>query len=159
MKTIFLLRHAKAAPGNAWTKDFDRELDARGVKEAARAGELMRRQDVHPKLILSSPAKRTQQTIELAIQSSMLEIKAQYDRRIYEASAGELLNVLTSTDENINEVLIVGHNPGIEELLRYLTNESRPMGTAALARVEIANDSWEQLTPGGGQLAWLIKTD
>ncbi len=111
MKTIFLLRHAKSAPGNAWTKDFDRELDARGVKEAARAGELMRRQDVHPKLILSSPAKRTQQTIELAIQSSMLEIKAQYDRRIYEASAGELLNVLTSTDENINEELIVGHNP------------------------------------------------
>ncbi len=159
MKTIFLLRHAKAAPGNAATKDFDRELDARGVKEAARAGELMRRQDVHPKLILSSPAKRTQQTIELAIQDSVLEFEPQYDGRIYEASTSELLNVLASVDENTHEVLVVGHNPGMEELLRYLTNESRSIGTAALARIEIANDSWKQLTQGGGQLAWLVKAD
>ncbi len=104
MKTIFLLRHAKAAPGDTAAKDSDRELNKRGTEEAKRAGELMSERAVQPQLILSSPVKRTRQTIELAIQSSALEIKPQYDERIYEATTGELLNVLASVDESVNEV-------------------------------------------------------
>lgn len=160
MRTVFLLRHAKAVPGDAaGTRDFDRELSKRGAEEALRAGEAMNERNIRPQLILSSPAMRTRQTIELAIQSLELKAEPQFDERVYGASLSELLSVVATVDKAVKSLLLVGHNPGMEELLRYLTGEVRPLATAALARIDMENCSWNELTRRGGRLAWIIKNN
>ncbi len=161
MKTIFILRHAKAVPGDAATRDFDRELSKRGTEDALRVGEIIKKRNVEPQLILSSPSMRTKQTIELAIQSSKLQVEPQFNEQIYDASLNVLLNVIASIDEGVNRMLLVGHNPGMEELLRFLTGEVRPMATAAFARIDVENLSWNELPThrSSGQLAWLIKSN
>ncbi len=159
MKTIFLLRHAKAVPGDAATRDFDRALSRRGTEDALRVGEIIKKRNIEPQLVLCSPAMRTKQTIELAIQSSKLKVEAQFNEQIYDASLNDLLNVIELVDKEVNRLLLVGHNPGIEELLRFLTGEVRPVPTAAFARIDVENGLWSEVRTlrSSGQLAWIIK--
>lgn len=159
MKTIFLLRHAKAVLGDVATRDFDRALSKRGTKDALRIGEIMKKQNIEPQMVLTSPAMRTKQTIELALQSSKLEVEPKFNEQIYDASLTDLLNVIALIDEEVNSLLLVGHNPGMEELLRFLTGEVCPLATAAFARIDMENRLWNEVPTHhiSGQLVWSIK--
>ncbi|MFN2453526.1 MAG: histidine phosphatase family protein [Pyrinomonadaceae bacterium] len=158
MKTLLLLRHAKSSWADADQADFDRPLNERGQKAAPLIGRFMRKQKLHPDLILSSPAERARQTAALVIKAASLDsVELRYDARIYEASAARLLEIIAQIEERASEVLLVGHNTGMEDFVRQLTGESRRMPTAALAHITLDIEKWSKAREGTGTLDWLVK--
>ncbi len=157
MKTLLLLRHAKSSWKDASLRDFDRPLNKRGLKAARLTGRFMRRQKMKPDLVLSSPAERARQTTALVLEASKSSVELRYDERIYEASAHVLLEVVSQIEDAADIVLLVGHNPGMEELLESLTGEVRRMPTAALACIVLDLDKWSKVRERTGRCEWLVK--
>ena len=157
MKTLLLLRHAKSSWKDAGVKDFDRPLNQRGLKAAPTIGRLIRKRKLQPDLVLSSPAERARQTTQLVLEAAGLKTEVRYDERIYEASAARLFEIVSQIDEEAGMVMMVGHNPGFEELLEALTADSRSLSTAALACIELDIEKWSKVKAGENRLAWLVK--
>ncbi len=157
MKTLLLLRHAKSSWKNTSVKDFDRPLNQRGLKAAPAIGRLMRKRKLQPELVLSSPAERARQTTQLVLEAAGLKTEVRYDERIYEASAARLFEIVSQIDEEAGMVMMVGHNPGFEELLEALSGEARSLSTAALACIELDIERWSKVRAGENQLAWLVR--
>lgn len=157
MKTLLLLRHAKSSWDDPALRDFDRPLNKRGLKAASLIGRFMLKRKIRPGLVISSPAKRARKTAALVIESAQLETKPRLDEHIYEASGLQLLEVVSRIEDAVDDVMLVGHNPGLEELLLALTGEVRRMPTAALARVALDIERWRAAQETAGQLEWLVK--
>ena len=157
MKTLYLLRHAKSSWDEPGLKDFDRPLNKRGLKAAPKLGVYMLKEKIRPDVILSSPALRAKQTTNMVCEAAGLSSLINFDERIYEASVQRLFEIVTRFEDRIEKALMVGHNPGFEELLAALTGESHRMTTAALACIELRVEKWTDLTGGVGRLVWLIK--
>jgi phosphohistidine phosphatase len=117
----------------------------------------LRERQLRPQLIISSPAKRTRETIALVLEAARIETELRYDERIYEASVAGLLEIVSQLEEDKREVMLVGHNPGFENLLERLTGESERMPTAALARITLDVEKWDEAAAKGGSLEWLVK--
>jgi phosphohistidine phosphatase len=157
MKTLFVLRHAKSSWDNADLSDFDRPLNERGLRAAPLMGGVMKKNQFQPDVIVSSPAKRAKETAVLVKEAANFAADIRFDERIYEASLARLLEVVAEQNEDINSILLVGHNPGFEGLVRFLTGESQPMPTAALAVIDLDSDKWNNLSPASGKLRALIR--
>ncbi len=157
MKTLYLLRHAKSSWGDPTLRDFDRPLNKRGLKAAPLMGKHMRKHKVRPDLVLSSPAKRTRQTVEVVLEHAHLEPKTRFDERLYATGSTDLLKVLREADDRAESVLVVGHNPGLQDLLEVLTGELEAMPTAALARIRLDVDSWSGTRERVGRLDWVLR--
>lgn len=157
MKTLYLLRHAKSSWQEPGLKDFDRTLNARGREAAPLVGRFVREQKLRVDLMLSSPAVRARETAALVKESAALSTELLFDERIYEADAAALLEVVTQSAESAGALMLVGHNPGMEELLTLLTGETRRMQTAALACVALDVEQWGETRAGAGRLEWLAR--
>ena len=157
MKTLFILRHAKSSWDQPGLKDFERPLNERGRRDAPRMGRLMRERALRPDVILCSPAERTRQTAALLSAAAGLDAQPRFDERIYDASAGRLIDVVSEVEREAGSVLLIGHNPGAEELIEALTGARERMTTAALACVELDIDAWDDLSPECGRLEWVVR--
>lgn len=157
MKRLLLLRHAKSSWDDPRLADFERPLNERGLRAAPLVGRFMRERELRPDLILCSPAERARQTAALVSEAAGLSAPLRYDERIYEATAATLSEVVAQAGESADELLLVGHNPGLEELLQLLTGETRRMSTAALARIQLDLDRWARLRAGAGRLEWHVR--
>jgi phosphohistidine phosphatase len=158
MKTLLLLRHAKSSWKDSNVKDFDRPLNQRGLKAAPAVGRLMRKRKLEPNLVLSSPAERARQTVQLVLESARLKTELRYDERIYEATGASLFEIVAQIDDDANIAMLVGHNPGLEELLATLTGEAGTLPTAALACIELEIEKWGKVKAAAGRLKWLVKS-
>lgn len=152
MKTLFVLRHAKSSWDNPDSADFDRQLNEQGLKTAPIMGETMYRNQFQPAAIISSPAKRAKQTAVLIREMAQLESGIEYDERIYEASPHRLLKVISEIDEKNESAMLVGHNPGLEGLIKILTGEVCSLSTAALAVIDLTAENWSEITGETGKL-------
>lgn len=159
MKTLLLLRHAKASWKDATLPDFERPLNGRGLKAAPLIGRFLRRQKIKPDIILSSPAERARQTAKLVMEAARLVAELRYDERIYEASAAHLLEIVSQIEESAKIVLLVGHNPGMEELLTRLTRSPQNMATATLAKLNLEIEKWNKVRERSGCLEWIVKPE
>jgi phosphohistidine phosphatase len=157
MKKLLLLRHAKSSWADATLTDFERPLNERGKLAAPLVGKFMRERRITPDLIICSPAKRTRETIALVLKAARIEPRLRYDERIYEASLARLLEVVSEIEGDKQEVMLVGHNPGFENLLEHLTGATKRMPTAALALIALDADRWDKAARPGGRLEWLVK--
>jgi phosphohistidine phosphatase len=157
MKTLFILRHAKSSWGNPELSDFDRQLNAQGLKTVPRMGETIFDNEFQPTLVLSSPAKRAKQTAVLIKETAQIKGKIEYDERIYEASPHRLLQIIAETDEKIESLMLVGHNPGLEGLIKILTGEVQAMPTAALAVIDLETENWREIAAESGKLRIIIR--
>jgi phosphohistidine phosphatase len=135
-------------------EDFDRPLNERGVNDAKLSGKYARKQKVKPDFVLSSPAARAKHTTELFIAAAGLKNPPAYDERIYEASARRLLQVLSEFDDGYESVLLVGHNPGFEDLCERLTGTAKKVPTASLTCIDLKIDKWAAPKGGKGKLKW-----
>ena len=124
MKNLFLLRHAKSSWDNAALGDFDRPLSKRGISNAIQLSEYIQKHSISFDLVLSSPSERTQSTLDLVMSSLDPIPSSNLKECIYHASAPSLIQLITEQDDEINNLLIIGHNPGLHILTETLTNES-----------------------------------
>jgi phosphohistidine phosphatase len=146
MKTLLIQRHAKSSWSDAGLADHDRPLNKRGKRQAPHMGELLRQQDLLPDLILSSTAKRAEKTAEAIAEASGYEGEIRLSRDLYAAPPEAYLEALHDLPDEYGCVMVVGHNPGMEELLDVLTGESASLPTAALAQVELGIEHWSQVS-------------
>jgi phosphohistidine phosphatase len=147
-RELWLLRHAKAEI-NGNIDDFDRALKKRGKKAAESMAEWMKNQHLKPDFVISSPAIRAIATARLVCPVlGIAEQDIHQNRQLYMASPETLKNILAQCPEQANRVLVVGHNPGLEDLLLELAisvpRMEKIMPTAALARLKLPN-SWQEL--------------
>lgn len=163
-RELLLLRHAKSDWDSDATSDIERPLAKRGRRDAPRIGEWLYREGLVPSLILSSPAERARETtlrVCKGLDYKKRDIK--WDAAIYEADLETLLRVLGDYGQAPSTLLMVGHNPGLEDLLRYLADddldevkEEKLLPTAALARLEMPDD-WSSLEAGSALLARIVR--
>ncbi len=152
MKTLYILRHAKSSWDDANLSDFERPLNDRGLRNAPFMGKLMRKKGFEPAVIISSPAERARQTAMLVKDASGFSRDIRFDERIYEASPHSLAQVVSEIADANSSAMLVGHNPGIEGFIRFLTGDLEPMATAALAVIDLNIDKWNQVDDGCGKL-------
>lgn len=152
MKTLYLLRHAKSSWNDSSLRDFDRPLNDRGRSDAPLIGNHLASEKLSDPLLICSPALRTRETAELVLSNANLHVEPRFDDRIYEASLRDLLQVVSEIDDEKQTSILIGHNPGFEELLAFLTGETRPMPTCALAKIVFDVVSWIDLKANDGTL-------
>ena len=152
MKTLFILRHAKSSWSEPDLADFERPLNQRGRTAAPFMGKLMGEKGFEPSVILSSPAERAKQTATLVKDAGRLSGEIQFDDRIYEASPQSLRQVLSGLEDSFSSAMIIGHNPGVEGFIRFLTGNLQPMPTAALAVIDLNIHKWNAIANGCGEL-------
>ena len=145
MRTLLILRHAKSSWKDDSLPDHDRPLNKRGLKDAPRMGQLLRREDLLPDLILCSTAKRARVTAELVAEESGYEGELRLKDDLYAFDAEAYLEALSELEDKYNCVMLVGHNPAMEELLEALTGGFERMPTAALALLELPIEHWSEL--------------
>lgn len=150
-KTLLLLRHGKS-DWHEGEADFDRRLAKRGRQSAVLMGEYLEEHDLIPDAIVSSPAARALSTAEI-IQEALDDIELIEDERIYEASLDSLLEVVQSLPDEYSRVLLVGHNPGFEELSDALSGRTDSvLKTCSLSILECEANSWSEVGEGGCEL-------
>lgn len=146
MKTLLLLRHAKSSWKDSDLDDHDRPLNKRGKRDAPRMGRLVRDENLLPDLIVTSSAKRCRKTAEHVIQECGYRGEARITGELYEANAAKLREFIAGLSDHFHRVLLVAHNPGMDELLEPLVGAYTPLTTAALAHLELPMESWREFT-------------
>ncbi|REJ75369.1 MAG: histidine phosphatase family protein [Acidobacteria bacterium] len=156
MKTLYVLRHAKSSWDHPELSDFERPLNDRGRKAAPFMGRLMAERDLVPEVIVSSPAVRAKTTARLASEAGDFGAEIRFDERIYGAGSNTLVYIVAEIDDSYSSAMIVGHNPGFEDLVAALTGESHRFPTAALAVIDLDVPNWSEVTRGTGSLRELF---
>lgn len=159
-RRLVVLRHAKSA----WPEgvpDHDRPLGPRGLRDAPAAGRALAAADCVPDLALCSTAERARATWELAAAQWDTPPPVRHDPRLYGADVPDLLDVVRDTPDEVATLLLVGHNPGLEELVLELAGEDlddaldavrAKFPTSAIAVLDWHGHSWKALTPGAALL-------
>jgi len=149
MKTLLLLRHAKSSWDDRSLDDHRRTLNARGERDAPRMGRLVRDERLIPGLVISSDAVRARLTAEAMADASGYSGPIRLERRLYHAGPVEILAAVRAVaGPDLETVMIVGHNPGLEELVAALTGEREDLPTAALAQIALSIGRWSDLRLG-----------
>ena len=159
VRRLLIMRHAKSAWNTNAKTDFDRPLAKRGRRDAPRMGGRLRKQDLTPDHVVSSPAKRARQTaVEVCKELGIKKKRIRWHGPIYAGTGRELVSAVSKAPEKARKILLVGHNPGVDELLAYLCGRKantpkygRPLPTAAIAHVEVPGN-WKNLRAGKARL-------
>jgi len=157
MKTLWLLRHAKSSWSDATLDDHERPLNNRGQKAAEAVGKFMNRTKLRPEMVLCSTALRARQTIEIISDLAAFDLEVHYRPSLYLCGRRCLIEHITALAETLSAVMMVGHNPGFEDLLAYLSGTENFMPTAAFAEMKFAADNWQEVkNRRSGNLQWFI---
>ena len=144
MKTLLVLRHAKSSWKHPETSDHDRPLNKRGKRDAPRMGRLVAARGLRPDVIVSSTARRARRTADEVARQSGYEGAVLLERRLYLARPDEIVDVVRAAGSG-RRVLVVGHNPGLEDLVAGLAGVPETLPTAALAEIRLSVRSWRDL--------------
>ena len=159
-RELLLLRHGHAVPHGSVVPDFDRPLDGRGCADAAWMARWAVDAGVVPDLVVSSPAARARETTEVFCRETGLGVPAiRWRESIYDAHLSGLLRVIAEIPADSRRVMLVGHNPGFEQLAGYLAYGDPHrvrLATAAAARIRMPED-WHELSPDGGEMIEVVR--
>lgn len=151
MKKLILIRHAEAESSFDESADFNRPLTASGKKNAAKMAALLLKQATLPQIFVSSPALRAIGTAHIFTNSLSLD-NAKTNAEIYEADSNTLLEIINKLNESFTAVALVGHNPGVSNLLYYLTGKITTMPTSSWVEVALQADTWTEVSGDAGEL-------
>jgi phosphohistidine phosphatase len=165
MKNLTLLRHAKSGWDDPVSRDFDRPLNPRGRKAARAVGLEMKAQGLAFDLVLASPARRVIETLE-EVTAAFGPLEPEYDQRLYLASTATLLEIVRASPDGAQRLLVVGHNPGLEELALCLSSRDDgglrgevelkyPTGT--MAQIGLPVERWAEVNEGIGRIDRFIR--
>ena len=165
MKSLTLLRHAKSGWDDPVSRDFDRPLNPRGRRAARTVGAAMKAQGLGFDLVVASPARRVTETLD-EVAAGYGAIAPSFDERLYLASVATLLDIVRHAPEGVGRLLLVGHNPGMEELaLRLARPDSDPLRgeveikypTGTVAEIELPVERWAEVKEGAGRIVRFIR--
>jgi phosphohistidine phosphatase len=152
MKRLIILRHAKSGWDVPVARDYDRPINDRGQRASVAMGEYVKQTGLQIDSIVASPAIRVSETLDLFVPAAGLTLETHWDRRIYLASSASLIEVLHDIPDHADNVMMAGHNPGLEDLILELvpddgTSAARDIvedqfPTAAIAVLDIPVDRW-----------------
>jgi phosphohistidine phosphatase len=158
MKQLFLLRHAKSSWDDPDLVDHDRPLAPRGRRAVKLIAEHLGREGVRPALVLCSSARRTRETLDGIVPALSEGLSVQIERELYAASEQSLLDRLRAVDDGIESLMLIGHNPGLQQLALSLAGGGHKLPvlrgkypTGALATLEFSG-RWGDLRPGHAEL-------
>ena len=166
LKTLYLLRHAKSSWKDTTLDDFDRPLNKRGRDAAKKMARYLMQQHIEPGQILCSSAQRTRETLDRMFKVLPTPIPIRFEKGIYMAEAPALLRRLQGLSDSLSSVLVIGHNPGLEQLALLLAGSgdgdtrnqlAEKFPTAGLA-VLVANlEHWSDFKPGCARLEVFVR--
>jgi phosphohistidine phosphatase len=160
VKRLYLLRHAKSSWKQPDLADHDRPLAGRGRRAAKAIARHLDENDVEVELVLCSTARRARETLE-RIQPALGRASVRYEPELYGATADGLLERLHRVPDGVATVMLVGHNPALEDLARVLAGHAPELEpkfpTAALATLELPDGGWGDLAPGGARLIGVVR--
>jgi phosphohistidine phosphatase len=145
LKQLLLMRHAKSSWKHPGLMDRQRPLNSRGRLDAPRMGALLARLDIVPQLIISSTALRAVQTASAVADAAGYGDEIRCLSPLYGADVADFWVALQTLPDKLELVMLVGHNPDLEELIETLTGQWQRMPTAALARLEMPISSWAEI--------------
>ncbi len=153
-KRLTVIRHAKSDWSSAVRPDFDRPLNPRGKKAAPMMGRRMAERGLIPEQLISSPAKRARQTSRLlARELGLPEKDILYQEEIYAASLETLIRLINSLEATLGHVALIGHNPGITQLARWLCgNSPNHLPTCAVLTLDLEAGNWLDVNSGCGHI-------
>jgi phosphohistidine phosphatase SixA len=153
MRDLVLLRHAHAEPAGTGQPDLDRPLSSEGLAEAEAAGRWLREKGLVPDRVLASPSRRTRETLE-AVLSAVGYVDQRLEEAIYDAAPGTLA-ALVDQHRDVERLLVVGHNPGLERLVALMhsgqSGDYRGMPPGGIAVLRLPADA--AIEPGIATLA------
>tara|TARA_A200000113_G_scaffold199103_1_gene191577 strand:- start:2535 stop:3017 length:483 start_codon:yes stop_codon:yes gene_type:complete len=153
MKNLFLLRHAKSSWDDFTLKDFNRPLSTRGIQDAELMGNYFKSKRMGLDLILSSPSKRTKETLEHFFNKTSQNII--FNETIYHSSEQNIYSVIKDVEKNISSLMIVGHNPSMHEFVESFSGQFiEKFSTCGLASFEF-DDEWINVCENLGTLTEL----
>ena len=156
MRTLYLLRHAKSSGKDDSLADFERPLTKRGRKACSLIARFIKENEIDFDLMLTSTAVRARETIGLIGRQAGLQGELRFDERIYEASVTRLLEITSQIESDRKAVLLVGHNPGFEELVHALIGVNHPLPAAALAKIKLKISRWSDSYDNRATLDWIV---
>jgi phosphohistidine phosphatase len=165
LRILYLLRHAKSAWDDPGIDDFDRALNKRGQRTTRLLAQFFEAEAIRPAMILCSPARRTRDTLGPLL-PVFGEIPVIFDRRIYEAGWTTLRTVLKGLSDSADTALLIGHNPGLQQLALHLAREqANPLSarlaekfpTGTLAVLASPAERWSEMNRGGCDLIKLVR--
>lgn len=164
LKTLTLLRHAKSGWDDAITRDFDRPLNPKGRRAAQVMGRHLRGESVAFDHVVASPAVRVRETLEALSCGLGAALRPSVEARLYLASAETILDVIRELPDAADRVLLVGHNPGLEELVVTLVADEEPLRATAAEKYPTATvaelvfvDSWRGVGAGTARLTRFVR--
>ena len=160
-KHLYLLRHAETAAKEARQDDKARELTQMGIKDCMHLGAWFATQGIHFDFLVSSSALRAEQSAGLIAESMKLENpRIHTEDVLYEASVRQLLNYVNDLENDYNNVLVTGHNPGISYLAEYLTKaDIGDMATSSVAIIRFELRSWKEVSENTGELVKYVTAE
>jgi phosphohistidine phosphatase len=154
-KTLYLLRHLKSSWDDPALPDRERPLAPRGLRAGKKLARHLRKSGVTPEVVLCSPAVRTRQTLE-AVQAELDGPDVRFPPELYAASDDDLLDALRAVEPDVGSVLLIAHNPGLEDLSFALTGQAQEkFPTGAFATLSL-DRGWAELGPGECKLTAFV---
>ncbi len=156
-KQLSLIRHAKSSWDNTHLPDYERTLNERGQQDAISMGKALRERKIKFEQILCSSAKRARET--LALLCGQLEIEdntPDYLDDLYCASVATLIEIIQQLDNSKNNITIVAHNPGLEDLAAILSNKNESFSTCTVMQIEFEIDNWHQIGKVTGKQTMIL---
>lgn len=145
MKQLLIMRHAKSDWHDSQLSDHERPLNGRGLTDAPHMGQWLQQNGITPDLIVSSTANRAQTTAKLLIEAAGFNSPLITHNSFYLAPPSAYIHYLQQLENQFQRVMVVGHNPGLEELVTVLTGEHIYFTTANIADVSLQIEQWNQL--------------
>ena len=145
MKSILILRHAKSSWKLPDVNDHDRPLNKRGKRDAPHMGEIIQDKNLVPDFIISSTAKRAHSTAKAVAKAAGYKGDITLNQSLYAAPPTAYIDVLHDLPNKYTRVLLVGHNPGLEQLVNMLSSEEHTMPTCSLVHVQLCINTWSEI--------------
>ena len=145
-RRLLILRHAKSSWADAFTDDWERPLTERGVRDAIRVGQLLRRLSLVPDLIITSDAVRAETTAKTVADAAGYTGEVVLSSLLYHATPDAVIDVLRAApDPAVRAIMVVGHNPGLEDLVAQLSGDHVDLPTAALVHLGLPVVHWSDV--------------